>query len=181
MEENKPTIKGIFVNSHLKTLKNQKGEKGMRELERRYNKPLDFKNSDNLLVSEEVKIIELALEIMSEKPVPENERSFEAGRLHFRNFTTTPLARIIFSVFRKNYKLMMIQTKNIAGHVFQGVKFYTEDLGPNSVRVVMKNNDYPIEHFKGLFYEWMLFAGYEGTVEAKEIPPGYYEYTMEWE
>ncbi len=177
----KPTIKGIFVNSHVKAVRTLKGDNGIRALEKLYGKSLDFKNSENVPVRDEVRLIEYALDLLADKPVPIHERSFEAGRLHFRNFTTTPLARIIFSLFRKNFKLMMMQTENIAGHVFQGVTFSSVDLAPTAVRVVMENNDYPIDHFRGLFYEWMRFSGYAGTIEGREISPNVYEYTIQWQ
>jgi uncharacterized protein (TIGR02265 family) len=130
-------------------------------------------------VREEVKIIELALDILSPLPIPPERRAFEAGRLHFRNFSTTPLGRIVFSMFRTDFKLMMMQASNIAGHVFKGVHFASEDLGPKAVRVTMTNNDYPIDHFRGLFQEWMEFAGKSGRVEASAAG-GAYAYTMRW-
>jgi uncharacterized protein (TIGR02265 family) len=181
-EENpRPTIKGIFVNSHIEAVRKLRGEEGVLALEHRYGKSLKFKNSEDVPVADEVKIIEYALDLLSPELVPEPEWAFEAGRLHFRNFTTTPLAQIIFSLFREEYKLLMLKTKNIAGHVFRGVHFASEDLGPKSVRVTMKNNDYPIQHFRGLFAEWMIFAGLVGTVVAEEPKPNTYQYTMTWE
>jgi len=181
MHGKKPTIKGIFVNSHIKVVLKQQGEPGVRELERRCGKALNFRNSENILIAEEVMILEHALDILSQVPIPSSARAFEAGRLHFRNFTTTPLARIIFSLFRKDFKLMMMQAHNIAGHVFQGVAFITEDLGPRAIKVITDNNDYPIDHFKGLFFEWLHYAGYKGSVEATETIPHRFEYTIRWQ
>lgn len=180
MAKQEPRIKGVFVNSHVKALEAKKGAAGVRELARRYGAPVRFKNSEDVPVREEVKIIELTLDIMSEKPVPPERRAFEAGRLHFRNFSTTPLARIIFSMFKKDFKLLMMQCANIAGHVFKGVDFTSEDLGPTSVRVGMKNNDYPIDHFRGLFQAWMDFSGKTGVVTAQASETGAYAYTMKW-
>ena len=176
----KPTIKGIFVNSHIKALSSKKGEEGLRELETRFGKSINFKNSQDVLVSDEVKIIEICLDLSTDHPISDNERAFEAGKLHFRNFSTTPLAKIIFSVFRTNFKTMMLNSDKIAGHVFQGVKFSTEELSENAVKVTMKNNDYPLDHFKGLFSEWMEFAGLAGKVDAAEAENGVYEYEMSW-
>lgn len=178
--EKKPTIKGIFVNSHIAAVRKALGADGVRRLEELYGKALEFKNSDDVLVSEEVKIIEYALDLLSTEPIPETERAFEAGRLHFKNFSTTPLAKIIFSLFRRDFKLMMLQSKNIAGHVFRGVHFDAKEIAPGKVILTMKNNDYPIDHFRGLFSEWMKFSGNEGTVTALRIPPDVYEYTLEW-
>jgi uncharacterized protein (TIGR02265 family) len=180
MTSGSPTIKGVFVNSHINAVRKHRGESGIRTLEQLYGKSVSFRNSDNIPVAEEVRIIELALGIVADRPIPPAERAFEAGRLHFRNFSTTPLGRIIFSMFRKNFKLMMLQSYHVAGHVFQGVKFRPEDLGPTSVRIVMENNDYPLDHFRGLFYEWLLFSGASGSVDARIIPENLYEYTISW-
>lgn len=177
----KPTIKGIFVLSHIKAVRHAKGEAGIRELKERYGQPLNFKNSDNVPVREEVKLIECALDVMSTTPIPPESTAFEAGRLHFRNFTTTPLGRLVFSFYRKKFKMLMLRAENIAGHVFRGVQFTSVDLGPSAVKVIMENNDYPIDHFRGLFQEWMNFAGLTGVVEAAETAPNRYEYTMRWE
>ena len=73
-----PRIKGIFVNSHVKALEAQKGPEAVRELARRYGGPVRFKNSEDVPVREEVKIIELAADILSGAPIPPDRRAFEA-------------------------------------------------------------------------------------------------------
>jgi uncharacterized protein (TIGR02265 family) len=181
MGSGSPTIKGVFVNSHINAVRKVRGETGIRTLEQLYGKSVSFKNSENIPIAEEVKIIELALGILADQPIPPGDKAFEAGRLHFRNFSTTPLGRIIFSMFRKNFKLMMLQSYHVAGHVFQGVKFSSEELGPSSVRIVMQNNDYPLDHFRGLFFEWLLFSGASGNVDARILPDDQYEYTISWQ
>lgn len=177
----KPTIKGIFVNSHIKAVRDLKGDAGVAELEKKYGKPIAFKNSEDVPVREEVKIIEAALDIVSEKPIPPEERTFEAGRLHFRNFTGTPFGKIIFALYKNSFKLIMLRTQYVAGHVFSGVKFTSYDLGEKQVKIVMENNDYPVDHFRGLFQQWMEFAGLTGKVEAHETASHQYEYLMTWQ
>jgi len=178
--DTRPTIKGIFVNSHIKKVREAKGEEGVRELEKKFGMPLKFGNFEDVPVQEEVRLIECALEVLRGGLVPDTEKAFEAGRLHFTNFSQTPLGRILFSQFKNNFKMLMMNAPSIAGHVFKGVRFYADELAPNKVKVTMENNDYPIEHFKGLFQEWMNFSGLEGTVEARETAPNRYEYLMQW-
>lgn len=179
--EKAPTIKGIFVNSHVKKVSQEKGEDGLRELEKKFGKPIKFKNLEDVPVRDEVRLIECALEVLRGESIPEPELSFEAGKLHFINFSETPFGRIIFSQFRNSFKLMMANAASIAGHVFKGVRFYSEETGPKSFKVVMENNDYPMDHFLGLFQEWMNFSGLKGVVRAKETAPNRFEYLMEWE
>lgn len=175
-----PTIKGMFVKSHVAAVRRAKGEEGVRALAAGYGGPLDFRNSDDISVRDEIRLIECALDILTGGTVSPADRAFEAGRLHFVNFTTTPLGRIIFTLFRKNIRMMLLQSKNIAGHVFEGVRFSTVDLGPNELRIRMENADYPIDHFRGLFHEWLTFSGNPGTVGASAAGPGIYEYHVRW-
>ncbi len=172
-----PTIKGIFVKSHIKVVIAKKGKEGLRKLELAYGKPLDIKNFDDIPVREEVKIIECALDIL--KPgIPLHMRAYEAGKLHFVNFSGTPLGKLIFSTLPKDFKFMMMHAKYIAQHVFKNVKFTTIGFGESSFKVIMENNDYPIEHFQGFFQAWADFFGQNIKIEARERGQGRFEYTM---
>ena len=152
-EKNIPTIRGVFVNSHITKLKEIKGYRALADLEKRYGKSLKFGFLEEVPVREEVIIIELVLDLISDKPIPSSERTFEAGRLHFRNFSGTPLARIMFTLLSKDIKMFMMATPNIGKRVFKNIKFNAIKLGPKTIKIIMDNNDYPLDHFKGFFYE----------------------------
>jgi uncharacterized protein (TIGR02265 family) len=175
-----PVIKGLFVNSHIKALEKAKGEAGKLALQKLYKKNLHFGNLEDVPVREEVALIEATLQIM-QPTIAKSRLAYEAGRLHFRNFTTTPYGKILFSSLPRDFKRMMMNSRYIAQHVFKGVKFASEDLGPKAVRVTMQNNDYPLEHFRGLFAEWMKFFKLTGTVDAKQDAKKTYTYTMRWQ
>lgn len=174
-------IKGVFVNSHIKAVRSKRGQEGVQELERRFGRPLRFRNSEDVPVADEVRLIELAVDLLSNTPLQGEEREFEAGRLHFANFAGSPLGRIVFSVFKRQYKRMIMTTHTMAGHIFKGVHFAAEDLGEKRVRLTTKNNDYPVGHLQGLFQEWMDFSGLTGTVEARVLEDNAFEYTMSWD
>ena len=178
-QKKEPTIKGIFVNSHINAVRREKGEAGVRELEKRYGSAIKFTNLEDVLVSDEISIIELALDIISNTSVPDGKRAFEAGRLHFQNFTTTPLAKIIFSTFTEPKK-MFLNSKYIAEHVFNGITFTSTDEGPNKVKVIMEGGHYPLDHFKGLFWEWINYFKLKPSIEAKQTSPERYEYLLQW-
>jgi uncharacterized protein (TIGR02265 family) len=176
-----PTTRGMFVKSHCDALRKKNGAEGVAELEKRYGKPICFEYFDNVPIREEIKIIEYSLDILHPEGFSSpTERVFEAGRLHFRNFTTTAFAKLLFYSLPKDFKMFMLKTKYIAPRIFQHVRFESANAGENSVRVTMYNNDYPLEHFQGFFYEWMLFFGLSGQVEAKKRGDNAYEYTMIW-
>lgn len=181
MDSTKPTIKGLFVKSHVNALAAERGEAGLNELRKRFGKPIDFKNSDTVPINDEVVLLECIVDILSGHPLSPQERSEEAGRLHFKNFRTTPLGIILFSTLANQPKLLLMQSKHVAGHVFQGVQFTAEDMGQRSVKITMTNNDYPVEHFKGFFEEWIGSSDYKGIVLAKALGRGVYEYLISWE
>ncbi len=177
----RPTIKGIFVKSHIGALEKAHGKQALVDLGRRFGRSIDFRNNENVPVADEVKILEHIVEILAATQLPPSERALEAGRLHFRDFTTTPLWRILGPIFGKDLKVLFMHSRHIAGHVFQGVIFTAEDLGPTNVKITMTNNDYPVEHFAGFFEEWIKAAGFSPHVDAKALPRGIYEYTISWE
>jgi uncharacterized protein (TIGR02265 family) len=176
----KPVIKGIFVNSHIKAVAKAKGRAGLAELARRFGKPLRYGNLQNIPVAEEVRLIEAALQVLSPRPIPKKQLPYEAGRLHFQNFSQTSYGRILLNTLPKNFKRLMLNAKYIAQHVFKGVIFTSFDDGPKAVSVIMENNDYPIEHFRGLFAEWMDYFGLKGNVTASRIDNRSYKYRMSW-
>ncbi|MBI4249997.1 DUF2378 family protein [Candidatus Uhrbacteria bacterium] len=175
-----PTIKGLFVMSHIRALRASHGQQAVQDLERRYGKSIAFAPFEEVPVREEVAILEHIIAITTSS-LASDQRAYEAGRLHFRNFTETPFGRIIFSQFRTQFKRLMMNAGYVAGHVFRNVQFSSREGGSTSVIVTIRNNDYPIDHFRGLFQAWMEYAGLRGTVRAREIPPDGYEYLMTWE
>jgi uncharacterized protein (TIGR02265 family) len=175
-----PKIKGIFVNSHVAAVRKAKGDEGVKRLEVCFGKPIHFGNNQDIPVSDEVHLLECALDIMRDTPVPENERSYEAGKLHFQNFTTTPWAKLLFSMF-KDFKYILLHSKSVTERVFNGVIFNSFDLGPKSLKIILDNNNYPIDHFRGLLSAWMEYYKLKGKVLAMETPEKAYEYVLEWE
>ncbi len=175
-----PTIQGIFVMSHIDAVRRSKGRDGVLELERKLGKTLDFRATESVPIVEELRIIDAALDVLKTLPIPPLQRDYEAGRLHFRNFSTTPLGEFLLSIFREDFKIVMLRAPAIANLVFQGVTFSAIDTGPNMVRVTMSNAAYPLEHFHGLFSEWMRFSNLRGAVEATTGPGGECIYTMKW-
>lgn len=176
-----PTIRGIFVNSHINAVRQIKGDDGVRELEERYGKPIRFGNAERVPVREEVKIIEIAFQILSEIPATAEQLSFEAGRFHFRNFITTPLGRFVFGFFKNNFKNVMLRSPSVAEQIFEGIEFSAQDLGLTSVKITIGNNDYPLGHFKGIFHEWMHQSIGQGSIQACETADGKFEYVMSWD
>lgn len=176
-----PVIKGVFVNSHVQAVRRALGDAGVRALEEEFGAPVSFRATEDVPVRDEVRIIELALDLLRPGDVPPEDRAYEAGRLHFRNFTTTPWAKILFRIFPRNYHYMIMHARVVAERVFKGITIQSEELAPTKVQVQMENADYPIDHFRGLFHEWMRYFDLQGRVTAEQAAPGTYIYTMEWE
>lgn len=176
-----PSIKGIFVKSHVRLVEEQKGSNGVHQLERCFGKPVQFSNAEDISLHDEVHLLRCALAIIEGKDNAEAVSEYDTGRLHFRSFATTPLAKIILSTFRTNFKRILLHSKNLASHILHGVSFSPEDYGPKGVKITVSDNEYPIEHFRGFFAMWLEYAGLRGTVEAQRISDNMYEYIIRWE
>ena len=161
IKKSEPTIKGLFVNSHVNRLKEAKGEEAVRELERLYGSGVAFKNLEDVPVREEVRIIELCLQILDPALAAGPERLEEAGRLHFRNFAETRLGTVLLASLPhtpQSLKTLLLNVGSIGRSVFKHTNLSgTEQRG--GVVVVMENTDYPAEHFAGFFAEWALHYG----------------------
>lgn len=175
-----PTIRGVFVNSHIHTLEREHGTAAVQRLREKFHRSIEFGDAEEVPVRVEVELLEAVVDIISGVKLTQTERETEAGRLHFRNFSTTPLWHVLMSVFGQNTKLLLMQSSVIAGRVFRGVKFASEDIGERSVRITMENNDYPLEHFLGFFEEWIKSAGLNGYVEGYARSEHTYEYLISW-
>jgi uncharacterized protein (TIGR02265 family) len=176
-----PTIRGIFMKSHVQAVAQKKGDPGLKELEKMYGGPTQFKNSDEVPIREEVKLLECAVQILSDCPIPKENISYEAGRLHFKDFSSTPLGKLVLPFFKNNYKMILLRAKYLGGHVFRGVTFLSDELGPNAVQLTMSNADYPIDHFRGLFEAWMEYCGLCGTIQAIEPMERVHQYVISWQ
>jgi len=179
-EAPRPTIKGIFVKAHIRGLERERGREGVLELHQRFGRPINYHNTDNVPIKDEVELLEHIVDILSPRQLSKTDREIEAGRLHFKNFATTPLWGIVDSLLGSNPRLLLLQAAKIAGYVFQDVQFISEDLGERSVRITMFNNDYPVEHFQGFFQAWLFASGLVGSVDAKADGRTRYEYTISW-
>lgn len=178
-----PLIKGIFINSHIESLRALKGDEAVHELQARIGKFDGFNALDDYPVRMEIEVLETVLDLLHYYVDPD-ERSFEAGRLHFRNFSQTAYGAMILGLAPKTsdgFRMLLLHAGAIARFVFHYTNFSAQELSAREVRIVMENNDYPIDHFRGLFYEWALMWGFpDARVEAEETAPRRYEYTIRW-
>src|SRR5258708_2790222 len=129
-ETKTPLIKGMFVNSHIRRLRNDKGQEAVDELSSRYGKRINFRNLENVPVREEIAILEHVFDILNEHDktaqLGPEARSFEAGRLHLQNFLTTPFGKIMATAIPKTpdgFKKLLLSAKYIASHVFKNTNF----------------------------------------------------------
>lgn len=177
----RPTIKGLFVQSHIKALERERGPEGLVELLRRTGKPHHYASTDNVPVVEEVELLECIVDMTSPVRLSDEERRYEAGRLHLRNFATTTMWTLLEQLIGRNLKFLFMQSSWIGAWVFSGITFGSEDLGGHRVRITMSHSVYPITHFKGFFEQWLHELGVHGTVDALERATGEHAYTIAWD
>jgi len=181
-EEKIPTIKGVFVNSHIEQLRNEHGEEMVEKLRRNYGNPLEFSSTQDVPIRKEVEILETIVDLIGSSHLEPKERSLEAGRLHFRNFSDTSFAKILFSTVPKTpegFKKLLLNSDYIVNNIFKNTEFESAAVGDKKLKVTMGKNDYPMEHFQGLLQEWAKHFGLEeSNVKASENTEGYYEYII---
>jgi hypothetical protein len=166
--------------SHVHALEAQKGRDGIVELMTRHGKPIRFGALENVPVREEVAIIEHVLDILSGDTIPAGRRAFEAGKLHFDNFSKTELGNLILPLFRSNIRAFLMNANHIAGYVFSGVRFISEERRKGDICIVMENNDYPLDHFAGFFEAVLAYGHLEGEVTAEDLGHHRYSYCIRW-
>ena len=179
MKKEIPSIKGIFVRQHIQAIKKIKGDEGVKLLEQKFGRPLVFKNSDNVPIADEIKILESFTEILFPKNYTRDELQYVSGRLHFKNFTQSPIARILIYSFKMDFRKLILNSTSIFAHVFNNVPFSAESLGKNSVKVIISNG-YAKDHFRGFFDEWFEYSGLEGTTLAQTENVDSNSYMLKW-
>ncbi len=177
---NRPTIKGAYILSHIQALLDERGGGAVEELRKRYGKSLDFKSDEYVPVRTEVEVLEHIVDISTPKKLSPDERALLAGRLAFKNFTSSLLWRALMPLVHTNPKAALMRAHHIASQVFQGVVFTPEDAGVSTVNMKLENNDYPLAYFQGFFEEGLVVAHLTGAVEADTDSRGAYVYTITW-
>ncbi len=179
-EAAQPTIKGLFVKSHVRALARLRGPEGLVELLRRTGKSHRYETTEDVPVSEEVELLECIVDMVSSVQLTDEQRQDEAGRLHMRNFATTTMWTLLEQLIGRNLKFLFSQSAWIGAWVFHGIQFKSEDIDHHVVRISMINSVYPLAHFRGFFSEWLKQLDVEGAVEAAELEPGHHTFTISW-
>jgi len=175
-----PTIKGVFVNSHLKALVAAKGEAALAGLEKLLGRPLKFHALEDVPVKLELKIVNACFDFMTGAPLEGDSRDFEAGRFHFKDFANTPLGQFILSTFPKDFKSFVLRSDAVANRILKGTEMSALDLGVKKVKLYFSRSPYPVEHLRGFLQEWMNYWGIKGTVTAQKTDGPKSEYTLSW-
>lgn len=176
----KPTIKGIFVNSHISMLKDSKGDSAVQELRDKVGFPIDYKEDEDIFLGDEEKIID-ALVLMENPNISADKLHFESGKLHFTNWTKTPWSKQLFSLLPPDFKYMMMHLNVIIVKVFQNFTFESTELGEKRVKVSANNNYYDVQHWVGLFQAWMDLFGLKGLVSGEKTGEHSCDLFFEWE
>jgi hypothetical protein len=180
METKIPTIRGVYVNSHIKALQKAKGRDAIKELRRLYGKPLEFGNFQNIPIEEELKIMHAVFNLLSSSPVINENFDYEAGKFHFQNFMTAPLTKLFFSLFGKNFRTVVWAASKVSKGIFTGVQVRKKNAGIHTEQIILENNEYPAHHFVGFFDAWLTHLGLIGMTTMKELSPRVHEYTVTW-
>lgn len=176
-----PTIKGMFVQSHVEKLRKIKGDKAVAALEERFGRPAYFKRLEDVPVKDEVIIIEHVYDLLNQgHDLSPAARSRAAGRLHFTNFSETVFGSILMASMphtKSSLRTMLFNIGTIAGSVIKHTQFQAEDTR-HGVRIKLTHSHYPPEHFAGFFEEWLSQWNIPGTVSHTVQAAHVHEYTI---
>ena len=166
--------------SHVNALRRAKGAEALAALETKLGRPPSFGLTEDVPVTQEVIILEHAVDMLAEQVLEAPERAFEAGRLHFRNFSHTPVGVMVLPFYSRDFKKLILNVGQIAESVFDGIAFSGEDAGPHAVRITMNNSYYPPQHFRGFFLAWMAYGRLVGTIDVEERALREHSYHISW-
>lgn len=175
-----PTIKGVFVNSHLKALVAAKGEAVLEALEKQLGLALKFHALEDVPVRTELKIINAAFAILNPGEIAPEVRDLKAGHLHFNNFADTIFGKLILAGFPKDFKSFVLRSDMVVNQILKGAAMSALDLGPKKVRLYFTRSPYPLFHLQGFFEAWMQYWKIKGQVKAEAGDQGRCEYVLTW-
>ncbi len=168
------------MNSHVRAVQRGLGARGLDALREAVGHPLQFAATEDVPTSLEALVLEEAVRLLSVAP-SEEEVPRLAGRLHYRNFRETPWARVLFTLFPRDYGFMLRHAHTIASRVFNHVVVEAKDLAPRSMLIRLVNSGYPLDHFQGFLEAWLQDFGNEGQVVAQQPTASTQEYLVQWE
>lgn len=162
-------------------MRKKKGDKAVAALEQSFGRPLFFRRLEDVPVGDEVRIIELAYDLLHEgHGLTGAARERAAGRLHFANFSETTLGSALMHSMphtKQNFRTLLFNMGSIARSVFKHSEFRAQDTRAG-ICVTMKNSGYPPEHFQGFFEAWMEHWGLPAKVTRKHKAPDVHEYVL---
>ena len=173
------TVKGFFLKNLVEIVKKKKGPEGIEELEKRFGQSVNFSSFKDYPMEMEVELHYAMIDVLYSENKP--EAHFEFGRIAFKTYAESLVGKTVFSLFGDDVKKIAMAVSRALNTVTSGLIVETEDLGPNKVKVTMKNNPYPIEYYEGIWTAGIEHFGYKPKVETKTLGKEHYEYVLEWE
>lgn len=171
------TIKGIFLKNLVDLVNQKKGDPGIKQLEKMVG-DIHYSAIKNYPVETEIKLYHATENIIF--GMNNSETREKIGMLTFEIYAHSFIGKTMFSLLGGDIKKAAYSLQKVLNTVTTGMEIRMEDLGPNKVKVIMSNNPYEIEHYKGVYMGALEFFEKEGTVEAIESSPHNYEYLVSW-
>lgn len=174
MESN---TKGIFLKGLVKIVEQEKGPKGLKELENFFG-DIKFSGFKDYPFSVERKLNQAVIKVLWGKETP--EAWIKLGRIGFRSYIDNPLGKTMFSLFGNNIKSLALMLGKVFDTVTSGYKVKVEDLGPQKLSVIIDNCSDEREYWVGMFEAGIAYFGSQPFVEAKTLGENKYQFFISW-
>ena len=102
------------------------------------------------------------------------------GELSINIYKETMIGRTMFSLLGKDFKKIVLNAPKFYSSATVGINVEVEDISDNKVKLIIKNDPYPIAYNKGLYLSAGRMFGQELKILANRDNNGDTEYLFEW-
>ena len=171
-----PVTKGIYLKILLHTMKKASGSEIIKKIKEKMD--IDFSPVRDYPMETEAKLIHEYLLLTN--GVDTEQTQYDFGKLAFEAYLNSVFGKTMFSLMGNDVKKISMGASKALGVVIGGVDVTSEDTGPNSVIVRIKNAILHIRHFDGAFTGMFNSFGYNVKIDCEVITARDYEYRVQW-
>jgi uncharacterized protein (TIGR02265 family) len=173
-----PTVKGFFLKGVVDEVKRQKGKEGLKRLEELMGGPAHFAPFKDYPMKDMLKLYDSVAELLFGEN--NDDTQLEVGKLTVTVYTNSIVGKTMLSLLGRDIKKTALSLPRIFDTVGSGFEFETEDLGPQKVKIRIKNDPFNIHFRKGMFMAGVEAFGRQPTIVERTLGPGDYEFEIEW-
>jgi len=179
MAKGKTLVKGMFIKAHVDRMRKELDPEKLLNIEKLYNKPLEFKGFADYPVEEEIELLEAYIRVT--KPnLKGDEIDYEAGIFHWQTFTQLGVGKALLQVYNNDIKRILSSAQAVLKLISTDMHLDYYDEGVRKVRFIIYNFAYQPRHLEGIIHELMAGAKVKATITTVVKGLQCFEYTITW-